>query len=139
MKFLFLFLLSWLLPLSEVQAEDCQAPNKCASGAAINAAAEALCHRARASELKIPKLIQDKADLELRESFCQGALAQEIARKPEPEAKMPRWFLVTLDISAVILTGTGAALIASGAPPEVGAVIGGLGLGAGALRIVFEF
>ena len=132
-----ILILSWLMPLGGF-AQECAAPNKCVSGQAVNAAADALCSRARQAELRIPVLIQDKADLEQRESFCQGALAQEIARQPEVETKMPTWFLVSLDVSAVILTGVGVGLVALGAP-EAGAVVGGLGIGAGAFLVVFEF
>ena len=135
--------LTFVLVLSFVPlsfAQDCPAPNKCVSGATVNAAADALCTRARAAETKTLTLISEKRDIEDRNTFCNGQLAQAQAAldKPTP-AKMPRWFLVTLDVSAVLLTGAGVGIIGAGLPVEYGATIAALGLGSGVLRVVFEF
>jgi ferric-dicitrate binding protein FerR (iron transport regulator) len=68
----------------------CEAPNKCATGAQINAAADVLCRRARAKETEFDGLRRQLDENSAAWERCRGALqttdAQRMALTQELEA-----------------------------------------------------
>jgi len=113
----------------------------CASGVDINTAADALCRRARASELRVEDLIQDKTNLEHEAHNCAGqvALLKEQLSKPVAEP-IAFWIRVALDVGAVALSSTAAACwLVDDCPDTLAVGLSVAGLGALGVRIALEF
>lgn len=96
-------------------AQTCD-PTACAP--AVNAAADALCYRARSAELRVGEYRQAAEAAEAREHVCIGRMQQLIATPPDPPTApvSPLWLRLTLDVATPALAGTGAALVALDAP-----------------------
>lgn len=92
-----------------------------ACGPAVNAAADALCRRARAAELRLDEeVLPDLAAAQTQRDVCEGRLAQLMEHPPtQPQPwRAPLWLRLALDVGiGATATGTGA-LAASGAPAE---------------------
>lgn len=124
---------------SSADAQECAAPRVCTTGEAINAAADTLCRRARAAELRLDALTSDLAAVQAQRDVCHGRLLQlvETPAAPPP-TRAPLWLRVTLDVAVGALAATAGTLVAVDAAREL--VVGFAVAGGGALisRVVLE-
>ena len=128
----------FLFPLAADAQSLCTSDRMCISGAELNAATDAMCRRARASEERLPLVLKDLSDAQTERDICHGRLAQAIETRPTAPTRAPLWLRLTLDIAVGALAATAGTLVAVGAPSEV--VVGFAVAGAGALasRLVLE-
>lgn len=134
------FLISSVWPIASAHAE-CVAPMMCVSGEDVNAAADALCRRARAVELTAADLVEDKARLERERDRCEGRLLAAHDRLNDQQTTQPAlWLRIVLDASSVALASASVAcLLTDECPDTIGAGLAVGGLGALGVRIALEF
>lgn len=126
---------------------DCPPDHVCTTGEAINAAADGLCRRARAAELRLGDPEQPAAGTVLYQlgqeqqsnQQCQGrvVLLEEQLAKPKADA-LPKWLQPVWTVAAVGTSAAAGACVASGCPRElsVGLVVAALLIDVG--KVVFE-
>lgn len=144
--FLIALLLILLTPLT-VTAE-CVAPRVCASPAEVNAAADALCRRARTAEARLnDEVTPSLTACETQRDHCAGQLAScETARallvkqrEEERRPTLPAWLFATWDAAAIVTAGATGWSVGSGQAREltVGLAVGAVLIGV--TRVVAEW
>lgn len=126
-----------LMPMAVSAQTLCTSDKMCISGPELNAATDAMCRRARASEERLPLVLKDLSDAQTERDVCRGQL---IAALDPPEVKkgIPTWIRVGLDVLAVGAgVGLGASL-ALPAPPEATVGIAVFAGGVLTLRLILE-
>ena len=137
MRWLIIIVL-FLFPLTVDAQSLCTSDRMCLSGAELNAATDAMCRRARASEERLPLVLKDLSDAQTERDICRGQLVAAL-EPPEPVRKgIPAWIRIGVDVLAV---GSGVGLGASLALPAPSEAIVGLAVFTGGLlvlRVILE-
>lgn len=120
-----------LVLLLDSPALACDPPRICASGADINAAADAACRRARAAELQLTQqVLPDLQAAQTQRDQCRGEVSVltrqlEIVTLTPPVRTRSPWVLrVGLDVVAAVLGGAAGVSLGADGPPQLTAGVG---------------
>jgi len=123
---------------------SCEAPNKCVAPQAVNAAADALCRRARTAELKLADVLDDLGKCQTQRDIAIGQVSSleqrllTIELQP-PKRRSPWWLRSGLSVVAFGLAGTSAYLLSTGAVGELAVGLSAVALGTLGVRLLVQW